>query len=94
MLMRVNLYATLRSVAGTKRVDVELPDQATVGQLVAALVARFPALKDQLLDGEGKLWRHVHVMVNGRDAPYLPVGLDTPLRMADEIDVFPPVGGG
>ncbi len=33
-------------------------------------------------------------MVNGRDAPYLPRGLDTPLSPQDSIDVFPPVGGG
>jgi hypothetical protein len=34
-----------------------------------------------------------HVMVNGRDAPYLEHGLDTPLLADDTLDVFAPVGG-
>jgi len=51
-------------------------------------------LEPELLDGDGQLWRHVHVMVNGRDVPYLERGLHTPLSADDTLDVFPPVGGG
>jgi molybdopterin synthase sulfur carrier subunit len=92
--MRVTLFATLRAVAGTRQLEVPLPDGATVGELVDALVARVPALKPHLLDPQGRLWRHVHVMVNGRDAPYLPDAMDTPLLVTDTVHVFPPVGGG
>ncbi len=92
--MQVKLYATLRQIAGTRTVD--LPDRRamTVWDLVHELIARYPALGPQLLDEQGQLWRHVHVMVNGRDAPYLERGMDTALSPDDSLDVFPPVGGG
>jgi MoaD family protein len=90
----VILYATLRQAVGTRA--VELPDGhgQTVWRVVHELLTRHPALRPHLLDAEGNLWRHVHVMVNGRDAPYLERGLDTVLQPGDTVDIFPPVGGG
>ncbi len=92
--MDVRFHATLRQAVGGKRVDVGWSDGLTVWGFVTQMVEQYPALGPQLLDGEGKLARHVHVMVNGRDAPYLVLGLETPLGENDKIDVFPPVGGG
>ena len=94
MQIPVTLYATLRLIAGTKTVQVEHADGMTVWDLVHTLIAQHPPLGPQLLDSDGNLWRHVHVMVNGRDAPYLERGMDTPIRTTDKLDVFPPVGGG
>ena len=93
--MRAILYATLRSAVGQRVVD--LPDVtpgSTVWDAVHALIGLHPMLGPQLLDEQGQLWRHVHVMVNGRDAPYLEKGLDTQLQDGDTLDIFPPVGGG
>jgi molybdopterin converting factor small subunit len=73
---------------------VDWRDDLTVCGFITQMIERYPPLGPQLLDAEGKLARHVHVMVNGRDAPYLAEGLETPLRETDAIDVFPPVGGG
>lgn len=94
--VRVILYATLRAAVGARIVELgpEVGSGATVWGAVHALIAKHPVLGPQLLDGDGHLWRHVHVMVNGRDAPYLEHGLDTPLLADDTLDVFPPVGGG
>lgn len=92
--MDVRFHATLRPVVGGRQIEVDWQDGLTVWGFVTQMVERYPALGPQLLDAEGKLARHVHVMVNGRDAPYLASGLETPLRAADKIDVFPPVGGG
>ena len=94
--VRVILYATLRAAVGSRIVELapEVGPGATVWDAVHALIARHPVLAPHLLDGDGQLWRHVHVMVNGRDAPYLERGLDTPLLADDTLDVFPPVGGG
>ena len=92
--MNVRFHATLRQAVGGKHVDAEWRDGLTVWGFVTQMVERYPALGPQLIDGEGKLARHVHVMVNGRDAPYLTHGLETTLTEADAIDVFPPVGGG
>ena len=94
MHMRVVFYATLRQVVGGRIVELHDADGRTVWGLVDELIARYPALRPHLLDQEGKLWRHVHVMVNGRDAPYLEHGLDTRLQPGDTLDIFPPVGGG
>ena len=94
--MRVILYATLRATAGARVVDLsaQVGPGSTVWDAVHALIARYPAPEPELLDSSGRLWSHVHVMVNGRDAPYLEQGMETALRESDKIDVFPPVGGG
>lgn len=92
--MDVRFHATLRQAVGGKHVAVDWQDGLTVWGFVTQMIEKYPALGPQLLDAEGKLARHVHVMVNGRDAPYLAAGLDTPLAERDKIDVFPPVGGG
>ena len=94
--MRVILYATLRATAGARVVDLsaQVGPGSTVWDAVHALIARYPALEPELLDSSGRLWSHVHVMVNGRDAPYLERGMDSPLEAGDTLDVFPPVGGG
>ena len=92
--MNVRFHATLRQAVGGKHVEVDWHDGLTVWGFVGQMVERYPGLGQQLLDAEGKLARHVHVMVNGRDAPYLKHGLETTLDPTDAIDVFPAVGGG
>lgn len=92
--MNVRFHATLRQAVGGRHVVVDWRDDLTVWGFVTQMIERYPALGPQLLDVDGKLARHVHVMVNGRDAPYLAAGLETQLQETDAIDVFPPVGGG
>ncbi len=93
--MHVKLYATLRQIAGTRTVEIgDHEDGMTVWDVVHTLIERYPGLGPHILDENGQLWRHVHVMVNGRDAPYLEQGLDTRLDPNDTLDVFPPTGGG
>jgi molybdopterin synthase sulfur carrier subunit len=72
----------------------DLNEGITVQQLVDAAVTRFPPLRTQLLDENGELYSHVHVFVNGRDAPYLPDGVTTVIAPGDTIDIFPAVAGG
>ncbi len=92
--MKVNFYATLRQIAGTKTVEFSLPEGANVGQLIDAVVKRFPAMRKELLNEEGRLYGHVHVFVNGRDTPFLTETYDSVLSPDDKIDIFPAVGGG
>jgi molybdopterin synthase sulfur carrier subunit len=92
--MHVNFYATLRPIVGQKTVDINIPDGATIGQLITALVASYPALRPELLDDKGDLHGHIHFFVNGRDVVYLERQVDTVLHPDDVISVFPPVGGG
>ncbi|MHC4164656.1 MAG: ubiquitin-like small modifier protein 1 [Planctomycetota bacterium] len=92
--MDVNFYATLRQVTGRKSVEFSLPAGATVQLLLDAVLERFPDMASYLLDDQGRLYAHVHIFINGRDAPYLDSALETPLTKDDAVDFFPAVGGG
>ena len=92
--MKVSFYATLRSIVGQKTVDVDIPDGATIGQLISVIVTAYPALRPELLDEKGSLHGHIHFFVNGRDVRYLEHQIDTVLHPDDVITIFPPVGGG
>lgn len=81
----------LRAAVGGEK-QVELPG-GTVRELVAALVTRYPSLKQQLLDDGGDLNRFVNVYVNGQDVRYL-AGLDTPVAERDEVRLLPAMAGG
>ena len=92
--MKVNFYATLRRVVGSKTVEFDLPPGTTVRQLLDEMLRCYPGLRPELLDGNGNLFQHVHIFVNGRDTPFLENALDTQISAEDAIGVFPAVGGG
>lgn len=92
--MKINFYATLRQVVGSKTVDLDIPIGATVHQLLDEIIKAYPALKRDLFDEKGDLYGHVHVLINGRDAPFLDKGLDTIINQDDTINIFPAIGGG
>jgi sulfur-carrier protein len=92
--MKVDFFATLREVTGQKTVDIDLPENATAQQLIDVIISRFPLMRDKLLQKNGDLWGHVHIFINGRDAPFLDDQLDTVIKPSDTISIFPAVGGG
>jgi sulfur-carrier protein len=92
--MKVNFFATLRPIVGGKTVAFELPEQTTAVALLNIIVERFPPLRQELLNEAGELYPHVHMFINGRDAPYLPDGMNTVLKPTDTVNIFPAVAGG
>ena len=92
--MKVNFYATLRQIVGQKTVEFDLPPGTTAIQLVEAVMKQFPRMRPELVDENGDLHGHIHIFVNGRDAPFLENKIDTVIQPADKIDIFPAVGGG
>jgi molybdopterin synthase sulfur carrier subunit len=87
----VRIPTVLRpQVGGEKQLEL---DGGTVAQLVESLVARFPALRSQLLTESGELNRFVNVYVNGQDVRYLQ-GLATPVQPRDEVRLLPAMAGG
>ena len=92
--MRVRFYATFRPIVGGKEQELDLAPGASVQQLVDAILERWPALREHLLDEDGSLSRRVNVFVDGRGVRWLPEGLATELHEAHQVDVFPAVAGG
>jgi molybdopterin synthase sulfur carrier subunit len=62
-------------------------------KLVKAIIARFPAMRREMLDENGNLYSHVHIFVNGRCC-YLENRMSTVIQAEDILNIFPPVGGG
>ena len=92
--MQVHLYATFRLLAGEKTLDIQLPDGATVEQVVQAVVERCPVLRTHWFDDAGEIYAHVHIFVDGEDVQNLPLGIHTSLAQQAVLDFFPPVAGG
>ena len=89
--VQIRIPTILRPDAGGQAV-VEAQG-ATVGELFADLVARFPTLKDKVITEDGELHKFVNVYVNVDDVRYLDK-LDTKVSDADTISILPAVAGG
>ena len=92
-VMRVRVYATLRPIVGGAEPNLDTGPGQTVRELVDEMVARWPDLRAEMLDGDGNLLRRISIMLNGRNIIYLD-RLATVIPEDAKIDIFPPVGGG
>lgn len=92
--MKINFYATLRDITGHKVVELPTTPGLTAEEVLNAVIARFPALREELLTPEGRLHGHVHFFINGRDVQFYEAALQTLIEPNDVISVFPAVGGG
>jgi molybdopterin converting factor subunit 1 len=81
MIVRVQLFAAARQLAGHEAVDVEVPQGATVGQLRAALAAQVPPLAGL-----------ARQMLFAVDAEY--AADSRPIPPAADVAAIPPVSGG
>ncbi len=81
MNIRVRLFASLREAAGQDTLHLEVPDGATVRQVVEQV--------HQILPTTRGVAGAIYAAVNNRY-----VNPDTPLREGDEVALFPPVSGG
>jgi molybdopterin synthase catalytic subunit len=79
--VRVRLFAMQREIAGTRELELELRDGATLEDAWAALVARFP----NLAPGRSSVRF-------ARNGAY--VAAETALGDGDEVAMIPPVSGG
>jgi molybdopterin synthase sulfur carrier subunit len=91
--MKIRAFATLRDLTGLKAIELPIEGQSTVGDVLQRLAVAYPALTDKLWDGLGARTGYVTVLLNGRSIDCLD-GADTPVVDGDEMDLFPPVGGG
>ena len=93
MVIQVKVYATLRPIIGSDTIPVQTQPGQTIQDLLDELVARWPELRQELLDKDGNLLNKIHIFINGRRISYLE-GVNTVIPEGANINIFPPVGGG
>ena len=93
MTVRVHLPSPLLAYAdGQGTIDLEV-DGATVQDVLAALWALHPRLRDRILDERGQVRRHVNLFVD-RESIRATGGLGTPFPPGAILSVVPAVSGG
>ncbi len=91
MAVTVKLPTQLRaSVGGASTVPVT---GATVKEVLEAVYAEHPDLRERICGEDGELRRFVNVYVGGEDIRYLD-GLATPVNEGGEVQIVPAVAGG
>jgi molybdopterin synthase catalytic subunit len=81
MNIHVQFYSHLRDLAGASELSIDLPDKATVGDLLTKIYGKVPTLRSRdksILIGAG---------VEFVDRNY-------ELKPGEEISIMPPVQGG
>jgi len=89
--VEVRLPTVLRTHAGGA--PVVRVDGATIGEVLAKLVAEYPGMSGQVLTEDGGLHKFVNIYVDDDDVRYLQ-GLDTPVPDGAEVSILPAVAGG
>ena len=92
MRLELKFFATFREAVGSKFLEREYDDGATVRDVLTDLEAEYEGLSGQLLD-DGDLRSQINVLKNGREVLHMD-GPDTTLDDGDTLAVFPPVAGG
>ncbi|MEF8841120.1 MAG: ubiquitin-like small modifier protein 1 [Haloarculaceae archaeon] len=93
MNVELRCFGPVRDAVGAKTAERELPEGATVGDLLADLVADAPELEGQLADGSGEVSESINVTVEGQNVRQLD-GAATTLAEGDVVRIAPPVVGG
>jgi molybdopterin converting factor subunit 1 len=77
----VKFFASHREYAGVSELEIEVPDQSTISELLDILFQRFPdlqKLKDETIVSQNKIFAEP----------------ENKLTAGDEVALFPPVSGG
>jgi molybdopterin synthase sulfur carrier subunit len=91
MSVKVRIPTPLRPV--TKNQEEVEAAGATLRAALDDLEAKYPGLKDRLLDDKGKLRRYINVFHNDEDVRF-GKALDTELRDGDLLAIVPAIAGG
>lgn len=91
MAVKVVIPAQLRQYTQEQSsIDV---DASNVSEVLDAVEAEFPGIKERICEPDGRIRRFVNVFVNGDDVRALS-GADTEVKDGDEIAIIPAVAGG
>jgi sulfur-carrier protein len=87
-LVAVTLPPALLRLFPEAERDLQLA-AATVSAVMDGLEARWPGMRDRLVDTTPRIRRHINVFVEGRRA-----NLDTPLNSGAKVFIITAVSGG
>lgn len=90
MEITVRIPTPLRTLTGGQ--DEVRATGATVGDVIADIEARYPGVRDRLLDDKG-VRRFVNIYVGEEDIRFLE-GLGTEIKAGDQISIVPAIAGG
>ena len=92
MTVKVKIPTQLRSLAGGSK-EIEVPEAATVRDLLDKMGAEYPELLERVVDEDGELRRFVNLYVGDEDVRFLD-GLNTQLDASPTVSILPAVAGG
>jgi sulfur-carrier protein len=94
MSVSVRVPTILRTYTdGASEVTVDVADDATLSDVLAALDAAHPGIAARVLDDNGALRRFVNVYVGDEDVRFVE-GLATPVGPGGSVSIIPAVAGG
>ena len=94
MIVRVVLpRALVEFAAGHREVEIDVPDDAVLGDVVTELTLRYPALGRRIVDETGALRRFANVYV-GQDECRRLEGLATLVRPGVDVSIIGSSAGG
>lgn len=81
MQVKLLFFATLKDIVGARQLQLDIPADATISDLLTRLEAIYPRFKD-----------YRPVLLTAINEDY--VGKDARISEGDEVAIFPPVSGG
>ena len=92
--MQVNFYGTYRLMTGIKSCEFDAVQGSTIRDLLLDVVARYPALRDEMFDEHGKVYPYIPLYINGRNPRLLAQGFDSLIQAEDVLSIFSPISSG
>jgi molybdopterin converting factor small subunit len=88
----IPMYGLPREITEVRNVEVELPDEAGMADVIAALKEKVPSLEGPVFRvGENRLQEQYKFNINGQ---FYFDGMDFKLRQGDRIALLVPMTGG
>lgn len=93
-MVQIQFFGLLRMLLKRERIELHAVEGETVAQLLARAQQQLPSsFLHRLLDEAGGIHAGAVILVNRQNVHHLD-GLQTPVRDADVVAIFPPGAGG
>jgi molybdopterin synthase sulfur carrier subunit len=93
-MVQIQFFSLLRMLLKREQVDLPAVEGETVAQLLERIQQQLPTpFLHKLMDDDGSMHPGTIILVNRHNIHHLD-GLQTPVRDADVVAMFPPGAGG